>query len=483
MNDVNGSTGMNLDKNPRALAAAPGTVPVRRIAYHPAQWRRLAFRDAVTDFLSGSDDPRAYLERCLETIAECEPVVQAFVVTNIEGARRAADESAKRYREGRPLSAVDGMPVGIKDLYETVDMPTQANSPVYAGWQSGRDAAHVYALRRGGALILGKTTTTEFGMADPPPTRNPFDSERTAGGSSSGTAAAVGAGMLPVASGSQARGSIVRPAGYCANYALKPTYGAINKGGGLGMSPSHGVLGFHAATLRDMWETAFYVAQTIGGDPNCPGLYGEAALPQAARPDAVVRLDTLGWDVTEPAAKAAFDSYMHDLGRQVRVITRRDNALIEELEQALRGIPAVMFPMLSYDMRWPAWPYRDAGRERLSPTLLSYLEKFENIGPDDYRRALDQRARLRALFSQVQNISPVCVALCQPGIAPVGMGIGDPVYGDVSSVLGTPAIVLPVMAIEEMPLAVQVMGQAHMDYPLCAAARWMADWALRRAAG
>ena len=126
--------------------------------------------------------------------------MRAFVCLNIEGARTAADESTKRYLRGRPRSRVDGMPFGVKDLYETADMPTQMGSPLFKNWRTNRDCATVYGLRGAGAVVLGKTVTTEFGFRNPGPTQNPFDLTRTPGGSSSGSAAAVGARMLPAAS-------------------------------------------------------------------------------------------------------------------------------------------------------------------------------------------------------------------------------------------------------------------------------------------
>ena len=120
----------------------------------------VSFSNALPNFLSGKDSPRALLERCLETIARREKTVKAFVALNVEGARAAADASTRRYKSGRPLSTVDGCPVGIKDIIATADMPTQMNSPAFAGWQSGQDAACVQALRKGGAIIIGKTVTT-----------------------------------------------------------------------------------------------------------------------------------------------------------------------------------------------------------------------------------------------------------------------------------------------------------------------------------
>ena len=181
--------------------------------YDPRTFRALTFYDATPRFRDGTDTPRAYLERCLETITAREPMVQAFVVLNEADARTTADASTARWQEGRPLSAIDGLPIGIKDLLETRDMPTQMGCEAYRGHFPKRDNAAVWALRQAGAVILGKTVTAELGGSHPGPTRNPFDPERTPGGSSSGSAAAVAAHMVPAAIGTQVGGSIIRPAG------------------------------------------------------------------------------------------------------------------------------------------------------------------------------------------------------------------------------------------------------------------------------
>jgi len=199
-------------------------------SYDPRTFKALTFHDATARFREGADTPRAYLERCLETIAEREPVVKAFAALSEASARAAADASAARWKGGRPLSAIDGMPVGIKDLLETKDMPTGMGCGAYRDNFPKRDNAAVWALRQAGAVIVGKTVTAELGGAEPGPTRNPFDAARTPGGSSSGSAAAVGARMLPAAIGTQVGGSIIRPAGFCGNVALKPTQGAVNRG-------------------------------------------------------------------------------------------------------------------------------------------------------------------------------------------------------------------------------------------------------------
>src|SRR5262249_51244436 len=197
---------------------------------HMRAWHNpniISFDRCVADFQQGRDTPRDFLERCLDVIAKRDKTVKAFVTLNRDGARKAADDATRRYKAGKPLSPVDGCPVAVKDIIATVDMPTQMNSPAFKDWQSGQDAACVAALRKGGAVILGKTVTTEFAVGYSGPTTNPFDPTRTPGGSSSGSAAAVGAGMVPAGFGTQTPASTMRPASYCRAGGIKPNIGPL----------------------------------------------------------------------------------------------------------------------------------------------------------------------------------------------------------------------------------------------------------------
>src|ERR1700722_17279416 len=196
----------------------------------PSPTRR-PFIARTTDFAAKRTTPRVYLELCLAEIEALEPRIGAFVSLNLAGARAAADRSTERWRDDRTLSPIDGMPVGVKDIIETEDMPTEQGSPLFAGYRTGRDAATVGALREAGAVVVGKTVTTEFAASEPRGTRNPWDLDRTPGGSSSGSAAAVGVGMLPSALGTQVIGSILRPSSYCGVVGFKPSVGAINRSG------------------------------------------------------------------------------------------------------------------------------------------------------------------------------------------------------------------------------------------------------------
>src|SRR3984885_8247287 len=191
------------------------------------------FHTTAAAFAAGSDSPRELLERCIAVIEEIARDVQAFEYIDLAQARARADESVARYKAGKPKSSIDGIPIGVKDIIETADMPTGMGSPLFTGYRSGRDAASVVALRDAGAVIVGKTVTTEFASSVPGKTHNPWDLARTPGGSSSGSAAAGGSGMLCAGLGTQVIGSILRPAGFCGAVGYKPTVGGINRGGSL----------------------------------------------------------------------------------------------------------------------------------------------------------------------------------------------------------------------------------------------------------
>ncbi|MEA3026742.1 MAG: hypothetical protein QOF91_2027 [Alphaproteobacteria bacterium] len=445
-------------------------------AYDPRS-RRASFAEARLSFKAGADTPRAFLERCIEVIETRETEVRAFVCTALPNARAAADASTERYRSGRPLSPVDGLPIAIKDVFETEDMPTELNSPLLASWRTGRDSAHVYVLRRAGALIMGKTVTTEFAMATPGPTRNPFDVTRTPGGSSSGSCAAAGAGMVPVATGSQVRGSIIRPAGYCGVYALKPTFGALNQQGGHGVAaPSQCVLGTIGGTLVDCWETAFFISAKAGGDPGYPGLYGEPGLGAAEKPSRIIRLDTLGWAGAEPQTKENFERLLSKIEKfGVSVLGRRDDPRIEALEMALAGIPEFMIPIFAWEARWPGWTYRDRGKHLIAEKVLDLIAAGEKMSIKDYRRALELRTELSHLFAKTAELTDAWITLCAQGPAPIGMAAGDPVFADISSNLLGPSIAVPLLEEQGVPIGIQLLGMPNGDYKLARQARWLAD--------
>ena len=250
---------------------APDAPQLRR-PHSPVAPLARPFTAVTPDLRAGRTTPRDFLEACIATIERDDPAVAAFVLHDFAAARAAADASSRRWAEGRPLSPVDGMPFVVKDMIETQDLPTQMNNPLYRGWHARRDAASVLALRQAGAVMLGKTVTTEFACSNSGPTRNPYDTSRTPGGSSSGSAASVGGGMASLGLGTQTHGSTIRPAGYCGAWALKATHGALHVGGLYPLAPTLDHLGVFGASLEDLWAGAMAIARRAGGTPPSPAL-------------------------------------------------------------------------------------------------------------------------------------------------------------------------------------------------------------------
>jgi len=451
-------------------------------AYDPATADLLSFHDAVPRFRDGADTPRDYLERCIAAIEAREGAVMAFAFLDLDGARRAADASTARHRAGHPLSPVDGMPVGIKDLMETRDMPTEYGSDLFRGHRPIRDAAPVAALRAGGAVLVGKTETVCFGGGDPARTRNPIDLRRTPGGSSSGSAAAVASRMLPLALGTHARGSTIRPASFCGVYGLKPTFGAINRQGMFSMAHSMDHVGVLAGTLADLWITARFIAAEAGGDPGHPGLYGAAHPPEAARPARLIRLDMAGWTETGPETRAAFEAYLATLaGAGIKILTRVDDPAIADYERALAAMPGLWRALYRYEMRWPMLQYLERFPDKLPPRLKRGIEDGAGLTEAEYRAALVTRAHVRALHGELARRVDGFVTLSAPGPAPIGMDQGSAIFNEASSVLGAPALSLPLLAVEGAPVGVQLLGPWHGDERLVAAGRWLAALALGHA--
>jgi Asp-tRNA(Asn)/Glu-tRNA(Gln) amidotransferase A subunit family amidase len=425
------------------------------------------FLPATTDFASGKDSPRAFLERCFVQLDAWEPKIGAFVTLNLAAARTTADSSTKRWREGKPLSPIDGMPIGIKDIIETIDMPTENGSPLFAGFHSQRDSASVAALREAGAVIVGKTVTTEFAWMQPRGTKNPWDLTRTPGGSSSGSAAAVAVGAISVGIGTQVFGSIVRPASFCGCFGFKPTVGAINRGGShdaLSQS-THGPL---AASLPEAWQVAYEISQHAGGDPGFPGLYGPPTCPAPLKPRRLAVLETDGWAVATSGARQAFEEAAAKLkSAGVALITRDEDEKIAAAEDAIQGGRELCANIIAWESRWPLNTYRARDASKLSQALLELGAKAEALTLDNYRRDIRERDRRRARYQTLAGEFDACLTLAAPGAAPVGLGsTGDPAFVIPGSMLGVPAISLPVLQDGGLPLGLQLLGFTNADAAL-----------------
>jgi len=426
-------------------------------------------------YRAGTSSPVELLETCLERIAAREGEVQAFVQLAIDAARHEAEASAARWREGNPLSPIDGMPVGIKDIIETADMPTGQGSPLWTGFESKRDSATVQALRDAGAIILGKTTTTEFAASVLfAKTVNPHDPSRTPGGSSSGSCAAVGAGFVPMALGSQVVGSILRPSSFCGCFGFKPTFGGINRGGSYDYF-SHSSAGLIGAALEDVWVTVREIVKRTGGDPGHVGVTGPDMLPQAKRPARLIVLETDGWSRATDGAKAAFQdaaSRLEEAG--VELVTRVASTDLDAFEREIAEVRDLSNTILSWEARWPLGGYVKRGADKLSDIALGRFRASANLTQADYIAALGQRRALRDAYAALLGDADGAVTLAAPGAAPVGFAnTGDAGFNIPASILGVPAISLPVLKDEKLPLGLQIMGKANEDADMFAVARWV----------
>lgn len=441
--------------------------------YDPKTFRAMTFHDRVPAFLDGSDNPRAYLERCLEVIEAKEPVLKGWVTLNPEGARAVADEAAERYRAGRPLSTIDGMPIGIKDLYMTRDMPTKMGSPLFESNFPKQDSACVQAIRQAGGVVLGKTVTTEMGMSHPGPTTNPFSALHTPGGSSSGSAAVVGAGMVPAALGSQVVGSVIRPSGFCANHAMKGTMGALHRGERQGLSHSH--LGVHAGSSADMWAVAWEIAQRSGGDPGYPALRGPAALGAPLRPARLIVIESEGWAHVAAEDRARFEALLAKLRKAgVEILDRRDSPLIEAFEQAIGDSLALCRDICAYEMRWSLQNLVDQHGGGLSESLSSRLTLSYDITADAYAELLLRREGARRALAALAGVGDAMISLASCGPAPlmdnddkdsgVSHTTGLPAFNAWTSQTGAPTVTVPLLESGGLPLGVQLVGQWHADH-------------------
>ena len=381
---------------------------------------------------------------------------------------RAADEERLT---GRPIGLLHGVPVGIKDIIDTADMPTENGSVLHAGRTPSRDAHVVTRLRGAGAVIMGKTVTTEFATRAPGKTRNPHNPAHTPGGSSSGSAAAVAAGMVPLALGSQTGGSTIRPASYCGVHGLKPTHGLVSRRGMFQLSRSLDHVGLFARTIDDLALLLEVLAGHDEGDPDTRPRarppYREIAAEEPPIPPMLGFVKTARWDEMEPDAREAFSELVAHLGDRV-----------EEVE--LLALDAGEWQRIIMDAEMALNLAREwtTGRDRLSPSLRARLESGHTVRAYDYLRA---RAGVPALVASLTELFEQRYdALLTPatfGTAPAGLeSTGDPAFCTLWTLTGMPAVSLPLMqGASGLPLGVQLVGPRDGDARLLRTGRWLAE--------
>ena len=427
-------------------------------------------------FLAGERSPLDLLERCIRHIEASESTVRAFAHLDLDAARRAAEDSARRYRQGVPLSPIDGMPIAVKDIIDTVDMPTQMNSALFAGHRPKADAACVRAVREGGAVILGKSVTTEFAIGRSGPTVNPHNPRHTPGGSSSGAGAGTASGMFAASFGTQTQGSIIRPASFNGVVGFKPTLGALSTDGVHPLSRSHDHLGVLGQSVDTVWSLSRWVGEVAPGqDGNGLGGSADGRLAASA-PARVAVARTAGFADLDEASRTAFAAKLDDLrAAGVTVIEPEDDPFLADLMQRLDRVVDISIRMVAFDMRWPYRSYLDAAPHLLGPRLHELVRLGHDVTLDEYRLMRAERATLRARVMESGRDVDAFVLPAASGPAPEGFAYtGARTLLLYWSFLGFPAFSLPLMSVGGMPFGLQLAGFAGQDHKLAQHAKWLA---------
>ena len=402
---------------------------------------RLGAKQAAQMIARGELSAETLLRSCLERIAEREPQVKAWTYI-------AKDAAAKN-----PRGPLFGVPVGVKDIFDTYDMPSEYGSPIYAGHRPRTDAAIAALTRRAGGTILGKTVTAEFATFVPRATRNPLDLSRTPGGSSSGSAAAVADFMVPLAFGTQTAGSLIRPASYCGIFACKPSYNVLPRGGLKPGADSLDTVGVYGRSVEDV---AFFAAALT----NRPEL--ETRLDRAPR---IGLCRTYEWDLVQPEMRKALE----DAGRKL-------GAKELELPARFKGLRESHSAILWYEVARSLVDEYTRFPDQLDPGLRDRCAAGFELDPQKYVRAQQHAAECRAAFAEVLGDYDVLLVPAATGEAPVGLAsTGDVALNVVWTLLHAPSVAVPAAkSASGMPLGVQVIGRINDDARTLACAHWIA---------
>ena len=397
------------------------------------------------------------VQSCLERIATREPQVHAWAWLDPAVALAAA-QAADRLPARGPLH---GVPIAVKDIIDTVDMPTECGSPIYRGRRPGADASCVALARRAGALVLGKTVTTEFAYFAPGPTANPHRLQHTPGGSSSGSAAAVADCMVSAGFGTQTAASVTRPASFCGVTGYKSSLGEFSLAGIKPFAASFDSLGSLTRCVVDaQWLRWALLGEERSVDAAC-----------STSPPRVGLCHTPWWDQAAPDCQQVLDSVARQLSAQGAAVSAAD------LPAHFAGLAQVHKTIMAFEAACSLAFENDRHHDALSPQLRQLLADGMAIKRAQYLAALESGAAARREFANWRSRWDVLLAPSAVGEAPAGLGAtGDPLFSRMWTLLGVPTVSLPLgRGATGLPIGVQLIGGMRGDEQLLACARWVED--------
>ncbi|MBT3359633.1 MAG: amidase [Rhodospirillales bacterium] len=409
---------------------------------------------------------------CLDRIGEFEETVQAWTYLDPEYALRQAKQADLARKSGFPLGPLHGVPVGIKDIFDTQDMPTEDGTVLHAGRQPTEDCTVVALLRQAGAVIMGKTVTTELAVYSPGKTKNPHNPEHTPGGSSSGSAAAVASFMVPLAVGSQTNGSMIRPASYCGVVGYKPSHGLVSRHGVLRQSPPLDTIGVFGRTVGDVALIAQVLMAYDSNDkamrPSArPTLLETAAAEPPVDPDfAFVKSPV--WDQADEDLRGAFEELAEHLGERVEEVT-----LSETFDYAHGWQKTIMLADLAKNFMVDELK----GRDKISKVLCEMLDEGKEYKAVAYNEAVEHIDVLNNLLAEVFEKFNAIITPATTGEAPKGLdATGSPTFCTLWTYCGMPAVTIPVMqGSNGLPVGVQIVGPKGDDARVLQCARWLME--------
>ena len=430
----------------------------------------LTATEAVQAIASGRLSSVDLVKSCLAQIADTDASINAWAYLDPESALAQAAECDRIRKAGLGTGPLHGLPVGLKDVIDTRDMPTQRGTDIFKDRQPDKDARLVERLRESGAVIMGKTVTTELAFVHANDTRNPHNTEHSPGGSSSGSAAAVAACHVPLAVGTQTNGSVIRPASFCGTFGFKPTRGVISRAGVLKTSDSLDQVGCFGRSLEDVALLTDALAGYDQAD-SCSFARPRPQMRAGAQAEAPVAPDLVWfnlpfYDRLSPDAHEGMEAVLDVLGPRITRMAAADT---------LANLVAVQARIHEYEICQHQAAVFDANFEDLSRELQLIVARGRKISEAEYTDALAVKASAQTFFDELFVEFDAIIAPCATGEAPkFGSGTGDPIFCTLWTLAGLPCVSLPLLVGDNnLPIGVQLIGPIEKDDRLLRTARWL----------